>query len=105
MPATCCSFEFDENKRFYFSKAQALVGSEDFNRIYSYLHDQREKQSEDATRTDDALRAGLETLCSNSYACQLINELVLLDCVDDLCERTQTSWKSLLFESFLVFLE
>ncbi|UJR28665.1 hypothetical protein I4U23_009894 [Adineta vaga] len=73
------------------SKAQELVGTDNFTLIYGYLHDQRQKQSEDPTRTDDVLLSGLQTLCSNSYACKLIDELVLLDCVNELDERTQTT--------------
>jgi hypothetical protein len=74
-----------------FSKAQGLIGSEDFNRIYGYLHDQHEKQSKDPTRTDDIILSGLQTLSTNSYACTLINELVLHECLNELNERTQTS--------------
>ncbi|CAF0885323.1 unnamed protein product [Adineta ricciae] len=73
------------------SKAQELVGSEHFTRIYDYLHDQRHKQSEDASCTDAIILSGLETLCSNSYACKLIDELVLFDTVNELNERTLNS--------------
>ncbi len=73
------------------SKAQELIGSENFIRIYNYLHAQRRKQSEDPTRTDDIILSGLETLSSNVYACTLINELVLHECLNELNERTLTS--------------
>ncbi|CAF0816544.1 unnamed protein product [Adineta steineri] len=75
----------------YRSKAQQLVGSENFTQCYNYLHDQREKQSKDPRCTDDILLSGLETLCSNSYACKLINELVLHECLNDINERTKNS--------------
>lgn len=76
---------------FVCSKAQELVGSEQFTRIYDYLSDQRHKQSEDASCTDAIILSGLETLCSDSYACKLIDELVLFDTVNELNERTQNS--------------
>jgi len=79
-----------QKKSFYFSKAQELVGPESFTHIYNYLHDQRQKQSEDPTCTDDILLSGLATLSTNSYACKLINELVLHECLNELNERTQT---------------
>jgi hypothetical protein len=80
----------NKKKSFYFSKAQELVGPESFTHIYNYLHDQRQKQSEDPTCTDDILLSGLATLSTNSYACKLINELVLHECLNELNERTQT---------------
>lgn len=74
-----------------FSKAQALIGSESFNRVYNYLHDQHKKQTEDPTHTDEIILSGLQGLTSNSYASTLINELVLHECLDELNERTNTS--------------
>jgi hypothetical protein len=79
-------------KILLFSKAQELIGSEGFNRVYTYLHDQHRLQFADSTRTDDIILSGLETLSSNQYACTLINELVLHECLNELNEGTLTSW-------------
>ena len=76
---------------FYFSKAKELIGLENFNRIYNYLHDQHKIQCKDPSRTDDFILSGLHELCSNSHACTLINELVLHECLNELNERTQIS--------------
>jgi len=73
------------------SKAQELVGSENFNKIYNFLHDEHKKQFEDPARTDDIVLSGLETISSNKYACTLINELVLHECVNELNDRSQMS--------------
>ncbi|CAF0733342.1 unnamed protein product [Rotaria sordida] len=76
---------------YYRSKAQELIGSENFSRIYNYLHEQHKEQSEDPTRTDNIILSGLQALSTNSHACTLINELVLHECLNELNERTETS--------------
>ncbi len=48
-------------------------------------------QFKDSARTDDIVLSGLGTLSSNQYACTLINELVLHECLNELNERTMTS--------------
>lgn len=84
------NFFFFRISNISFSKAIELVGSQNFTDIYNYLHDQRQKQADDPTRTDDIILSGLGSLSSNTHACTLINELVLHECLNELNERTLT---------------
>lgn len=84
---TCSDHRFI---RLCFSKAQELIGNDGFNLVYNYLHDEHQKQFQDPTRSDEVILSGLQTLSSNQYACTLINELVLHECLNELNERTQT---------------
>jgi hypothetical protein len=73
------------------SKAHELLGAEEFDRVYNYLHDQRREQARDPTRSDDVIISGLETLSSNAHGRTLINELVLYECLNKLNERSENS--------------
>ena len=79
-------FKFSIEK-FFFRKAQELIGPENFTRVYNYLQEQRRDQARDSTRTDDVILSGLESLSNNSQACTLINALVLYECLNELNEQ------------------
>lgn len=68
-----------------------MIGEENFEIVRTYLQDQRRQQSHDATRTDDIILSGLQTICPNSAACNLIDDFVLHECLNEFNERSETS--------------